>query len=85
MPANVPPQPEKSVRITLVLEHRSDRLDGLLLEAIRQQRENPRLKDISRSALKEMFNKHKIQIKGQPARPSSSLTTGTTYVDILFS
>lgn len=85
MPANVPPQPDNSVRITLVLEHRSDRLDGLLLEAIRHQKDNPKLREISRSALKALFGKHKVLIKGQPARPSSSLTTGTTYVDILFS
>lgn len=85
MPVNVPPQPENSVRITLVLEHRSDRLDGLLLEAIRHQKDNPKLREISRSALKALFSKHKVLIKGQPARPSSSLTTGTTYVDILFS
>lgn len=85
MAANVPPQPEKSVRITLVLERRADRLDSLLLEAIRQQQDNAKLRGISRSGLKELFNKHKVQIKGQPARPSSSLTTGTTYVDILFS
>ncbi|MFO1469576.1 MAG: hypothetical protein U1F27_00890 [Turneriella sp.] len=85
MPVNIPPQPEKSVRIILVLERRAERLDSLLLEAIRQQQENAKLRGISRSGLKELFNKHKVQIKGQPARPSSSLATGTTYVDILFS
>lgn len=84
MPANIPPQPEKSVRITLVLERRSDRLDGILLEAMRQQTENKKVCDISRSALKALFTEHKVLIKGQPARPSSSIATGTTYVDILF-
>lgn len=84
MPANIPPQPENTVRVTLILERRSDRLDSVLLEAIRQQQTNPNLREISRSALKALFNKKKIQIKGQPARPSSSLATGTTYVDIFF-
>lgn len=83
MPANIPPQPEKSVRITLVLERRSDRLDGILLEAMRQQTENKKVCDISRSALKALFTEHKVLIKGQPARPSSSIATGTTYVDVL--
>lgn len=83
MPANVPPQPDNSVRITLVLERRSDRLDGLLLEAMRRKIENKKVCDISRSALKALFAQHKVLIKGQPARPSSSVATGTTYVDVL--
>ncbi|HNL09504.1 MAG TPA: hypothetical protein PKM44_03260, partial [Turneriella sp.] len=62
---------------------RSDRLDGILLEAMRQQTDNKKLRDISRSALKALFSAHKILIKGQPARPSSSIATGTTYVDVL--
>lgn len=80
---NVPPQPPGSTRITLVLERRSDRLDGILLETMRQQTDNKKLRDISRSALKALFSAHKILIKGQPARPSSSIATGTTYVDVL--
>jgi hypothetical protein len=80
---NVPPQPAGSTRITLLLERRSDRLDGILLEAMRQQSENKKLRDISRSALKALFSAHKILIKGQPARPSPSIATGTTYVDVL--
>jgi len=80
---NVPPQPQGATRITLVLERRSDRLDGILLEAMRQQTDNKKLRDISRSALKALFSAHKILIKGQPARPSSSIATGTTYVDVL--
>lgn len=84
MKKNVPDQPENSVRVILVLEHRSDRLDGVLLEAIRQQKENAKLRNISRSALKTLFNEKKVLIKGQPARPASALATGTTYVDILF-
>jgi 23S rRNA-/tRNA-specific pseudouridylate synthase len=85
MPAkdNVPPQPPGSARITLVLERRSDRLDGILLEAMRMQTENKKLREISRSALKALFTQHKVLIKGQPAKPSSSIATGTTYVDIL--
>jgi hypothetical protein len=82
---NVPVQPANSTRITLVLERRSDRLDSILLEAMRMQTENKKLRDISRSALKALFSAHKILIKGQPARPSSSIATGTTYVDILLS
>jgi hypothetical protein len=81
---NVPPQPPGSTRTTLVLERRSDRLDGILLEAMRQQTDNKKVCDISRSALKALFTQHKVLIKGQPARPSSSIATGTTYVDILF-
>jgi hypothetical protein len=84
MQKNVPDQPANSFRVTLVLEHRSDRLDGVLLEAIRQQKENVKLRNISRSALKTLFNEKKILIKGQPARPASALAPGTTYVDILF-
>ncbi len=80
---NVPPQPPGSARITLVLERRSDRLDGILLEAMRMQTENKKLREISRSALKALFAAHKILIKGQPAKPSSSIATGTTYVDLL--
>ncbi|HNJ66424.1 MAG TPA: hypothetical protein PKW28_11050, partial [Turneriella sp.] len=75
--------PQGATRITLVLERRSDRLDGILLEAMRQQTDNKKLRDISRSALKALFSAHKILIKGQPARPSSSIATGTTYVDVL--
>jgi 23S rRNA-/tRNA-specific pseudouridylate synthase len=54
-----------------------------LLEAMRMQTENKKLREISRSALKALFTQHKVLIKGQPARPSSSIATGTTYVDVL--
>jgi hypothetical protein len=38
---------------------------------------------ISRSALKDLFKKKRIQLKGQAAVPSSLLAEGTSYVDIL--
>mgnify|MGYP006864796693 CR=1 FL=1 len=81
--ANVPAQPENSLRIELVLNHRMPRMDTILLEAIRLQERNLTLKRISRTAFKALFNEKKILIKGQAAKPSSALATGTTYVDIL--
>ena len=38
---------------------------------------------ISRSALKDLFKKKRIQLKGQAAVPSSLIAEGTSYVDIL--
>jgi 23S rRNA-/tRNA-specific pseudouridylate synthase len=58
-------------------------MDNVLLNALREQNENPTLKTISRTALKELFNEKKIFIKGQRAKSNSSLAKGTTYVDIL--
>lgn len=81
--ANVPEQPENSLRIELVLNHRQPRIDTILLEAIRSQERNLELKRISRTAYKTLFNEKKILIKGQAAKPSSSLAAGTTYVDII--
>ena len=83
MADNIPPRPPKSTRIVLELNSSESRLDTVLLAAIRGQNENPTLKAISRVAYKELFNNGKIMIKGQRARPSSSLVAGTTYVDIL--
>jgi hypothetical protein len=80
---NVPDQPENSFRVELVLNFRQPRLDTLLLEALRGQERNQALKRISRTAFKELFNQKKILIKGQPAKPSSGLAKGTTYIDIL--
>lgn len=79
----VPPQPAKSHRIVLNLNYRESRMDNVLLEALRNQTENMSLKNISRGALKELFNESKIQIKGQRAKSSSALAKGVTYVDIL--
>ncbi len=81
--SHVPDQPENSFRVVLTLNHRQPRLDTLLLEAIRAQEENSELQRISRTAFKTLFNEKKILIKGQAAKPSSSVAAGTTYVDIL--
>lgn len=80
---NVPKRPPNSTRITLELNSAESRLDTVLLAAIREQNENPTLKAISRVDFKELFNNGKVTIKGQRARPSSGLASGTTYVDIL--
>jgi hypothetical protein len=79
----VPPQPAKSFRVTLEIHTRDARLDNALLTALREQNDNLDLKNISRTKFKELFINKRVQIKGQNARPSSSLNRGTTYVDIL--
>ena len=83
MSENIPPRPPKSARIVLTLNKSQKRLDNVLLQALRDQTEYPKLKLLSRSAFKELFNEGKIVIKGQRATPSSALAGGTTYVDIL--
>lgn len=80
---SVPQKPSDSFRITLELDHPEERMDGVLMEALRAQNENEALKNISRSSLKNLFTEKKIMIKGQRAKPNSSLAKGTTYVDIL--
>lgn len=80
---NVPAQPANSFRIALHLEEPEARMDNVLLNALREQDENEKLKNISRGALKELFNKKQIMIKGQRAKSNSSLAKGITYVDIL--
>jgi len=82
-PTNIPPQPPKSFRVTLQILNSRTRLDGVLLAALRAQGENLNLKNISRLQFKKLFNDKKVLIKGQPARPSSELASGTTWVDIL--
>jgi hypothetical protein len=79
----IPPRPPKSFRATLNLNYRENRMDNVLLQALREQDENPSLKVISRGALKELFTNSKIFIKGQRAKSSSAIAKGTTYVDIL--
>ncbi len=79
----VPPRPPKSYRVVLEVLTKSDRLDTVLLAVLREQRENLDLQNISRTKFKELFIQNKVQIKGQNARPSSSLNRGITYVDIL--
>lgn len=83
MSENVPPRPPKSARIVLVLNSSERRLDNVLLKAFREQTEYKKLKDISRADFKELFTEGKVMIKGQRAKPSSALSSGTTYVDIL--
>lgn len=81
--SNVPPKPDNAFRIVLELEWPESRMDNVLLNALREQDENMTLKNISRGALKELFNQKKIMIKGQRAKSNSALAKGTTYVDIL--
>ncbi len=80
---HAPPPVEGAFRLVLKMNSRQPRLDVHLLEAIRNQDENPELQRISRTQFKRLFDEKKILIKGQPAKPSSSLNTGTTYVDVL--
>lgn len=79
----VPPRPAKSYRVVLNLNYRADRMDNVLMEALKAQTENPSLKIISRGALKELFTAGKIEIKGQRAKSNSAIAKGITYVDIL--
>jgi hypothetical protein len=80
---NIPERPDNSFRIILNLDYPESRMDNTLLNALRNQSENLKLKNISRSALKELFTNKKILIKGQRAKSNSSLAKGVTYVDIL--
>ena len=76
-------QPANSFRIVLELAVACPRLDQVLLEELRKQTRNLDLKNISRTAFKDLFKKKRIQIKGQPAVPASGIAKGTTYIDIL--
>lgn len=80
----IPKKPPRSFRIILNLDRHESRMDTVLLNALKAQKENLDMKNISRGKLKEYFVNGQIEIKGQIARPSSSLAKGTTYVDILF-
>lgn len=79
----IPPRPPQSFRVVLDLPSRQSRMDNVLLAALKNQKENLDLRNISRGALKQLFLDGRIQIKGQKATPSSSLAVGITYVDIL--
>jgi hypothetical protein len=79
---HIPEQPKNSFRVILQLNNGKRRLDIVLLEALRAQNENPTFKIISRKAFKQLFSKKRVFIKGQLAKPSSSIEGGTTYVDI---
>jgi hypothetical protein len=78
-----PARPANSFRVILVLNSSGQRLDTVLLTSLREQKQNLDLKNISRSVYKELFSTGKILIKGQRAKPSSTLAKGETFVDIL--
>lgn len=80
---HVPPRPPKSFRVVINLNYKADRMDNVLLEALKAQEENLSLKVISRGALKELFTNSRVVIKGQRAKSNSSIAKGLTYVDIL--
>ncbi len=79
----IPPQPKNSVRIVLELNTAAPRLDNVLLPALKNQKQDLKLSNITRTQFKELFKAGQVFIKGQRSRPSSSLAGGTTYVDIL--
>lgn len=79
----IPEQPENSIRIMLELKEKAPRLDTILLAEVKNKVKNLELKHISRAKFKALFDEKRIQIKGQPARPSSSIAKGITYIDIL--
>jgi hypothetical protein len=83
MSETVPPLMSNAFRITLSLDFPESRMDNTLLNALKEQNENLTLKNISRGALKKLFNDKKIFIKGQRAKPNSALAKGITYVDIV--
>jgi hypothetical protein len=83
MTNHVPQQPSKSFRIVLELTRSESRMDTVLLNALKNQKEDLNMRNITRGKLKEYFVNGQVQIKGQIARPSSGLAAGTTYVDIL--
>ena len=80
---HTPLQPKNSFRVILDLNTSGQRLDAVLLKSLREQSENLDLKNISRSVYKELFSSGQILIKGQRAKPSSTLAKGETFVDIL--
>lgn len=85
MQDHVPVQPPKSFRVIITQNRSGARLDAVLLKALREQKENLNLQNISRVPFKELFTSGKVLIKGQRAKTSSTLAHGVTYVDILLS
>jgi hypothetical protein len=83
MEYKIPKQPENSFRITLELGETHPCLQNALLDALKKQSENETLSQMSKTLLKKMFSEKKIFIKGQNAKPRSSVNIGTTFVDIL--
>ena len=80
---HVPPRPPQSFRVIIELNSSGVRLDAVLLKSLRDQKENLDLQNITRTTFKTLFQTGKILIKGQRAKPSSTLAKGTTYIDIL--
>lgn len=83
MTIKIPTQPKNSFRVILELNLGASRIDAVLMDALRNQTANLDLKNISRAQFKKLFKEKRILIKDQPARSASSLSPGTTYVDIL--
>jgi hypothetical protein len=83
MTYKIPEQPENSFRVALELEATAPRLDYVLMDALKKQTENEELNLISKAHLKRLFTDKKILIKGQNAKPKSTVNSGTTYIDIL--
>jgi hypothetical protein len=83
MQDHIPPQEPNSFRVVLELNSSQKRLDNVLLAALREQKENIDLKNISRTDFKDLFKNGQVLIKGQKARTSSSVAKGRTYVDIV--
>ena len=78
-----PPKPDNSFRVKIELAFKEPRLDSVLMVKLREQKENLDLRNITRGQFKKLFDEKRIRIKGQAARPSSSLAAGITYVDVL--
>jgi hypothetical protein len=83
MQDHIPPQAQNSFRVVLELNSSQKRLDNVLLTALREQKENIDLKNISRTDFKDLFKNGQILIKGQRAKTSSAVAKGLTYVDIV--
>ncbi len=83
MEDHIPPQAPDSFRVVLDLNSPQKQLDNMLLLALREQKDNIDLKNISRTDFKELFKNGQILIKGQRAKTSSSVARGLTYVDII--
>lgn len=83
MTVKQPEEIKNAFRVTLELEERAERLDTVLLEALKNQDTNQELKEISKGQFKKLFVEKKVLIKGQNAKAKSPVNDGTTFVDIL--
>lgn len=82
MDTNEPQKVAGFFRVTINLDFAEDRMDHVLFNTLQAQDENVKLKNISKRALKRLFDDKKIFIKGQRAKASSRVNKGVTYVDI---